>query len=137
MTNITLNRKNRTIIISKAFEKKANKYGSEEYYELNNAIKENKGFKVVVKATSKTSSPTDKMTIADIKRYIEYHEGEKSEAMKEFNAMRKGKKTGETAVNSRYFEIKEWFLVKYGFKKPAVKKVKKKENEEIEEKEVA
>lgn len=125
MTNITLNRKNRTIIISKVFEKKANKYGSEEYYELNNAIKENKGFKVVVKATSKTSSPTDKMTIKDIERYIKYHEGEKSEVMNEFKTMRKGKKTGETAVGSTFFEIKEWFLVKYGFKAPAVKKPKK------------
>lgn len=125
MTNITLNRKNRTIIISKAFEKKASKYGSDEYNELTNAQKENKGFRVVVKATSKPSSPTDKLTIADIERYIKYHEGEESQAMKDFKAMRNGKANGETAYNSNYFEIKEWFMVKYGFKNPSKKTLEK------------
>ena len=135
MTNITLNRKNRTIIISKAFERKASKYGSDEYYELTNAQKENKGFRVVVKANSKTTSPADKITLADMERYIKYHDGADSQSMKDFKAMRNGKADGETAHNSEFFAIKEWFMVKYGFKKPAKKKVKK--NSENEEQEVA
>lgn len=112
MRNITLNRNNRTIIISKAFEKKASKYGTPEYNELVEVQRDNAGFKVVVKAPAKTSSKTSRITLSDIKRYISFHDDENNSKMEELERMCNAKAHGEIN-NKSFFEIKKWFFEKF------------------------
>lgn len=108
MTNITINRNNRTIVISKAFEKKASKYGSEAYAELTKAQQENAGFRIVVKPTAKKSSNASRITLEGIKRYIELHDDVNKSEMARFNEECYGK-----AEKKCFFEIKKWFLENY------------------------
>ena len=49
MTNITINTKNNTLVITKKFEKAASKFGSPEYKELKEARADFPNFKVVVR----------------------------------------------------------------------------------------
>ena len=51
MRNIEVNAKNRTIVITKAFNKMASIYGTDEYIDLRQAKLDNPGYKVVVKTT--------------------------------------------------------------------------------------
>ena len=108
MTKITINRKNRTIVISKAFEKKASKYGSEEYKALVEAQRDNAGFRVVVKENSRKPQAGSKLTLEGIRRYIELHDDKKKTAMTRFENECYGK-----AEKKSFFAIKSWFLENY------------------------
>ena len=112
MTNITLNRNNRTIVISKAFEKKASKYGTPEYNALVEVQRDNAGFKVVVKAPAKSSSKTSRITLSDIKRYVSFHDDENKSKMAELERMCNAKANGELNSTS-FFAIKKWFFEQY------------------------
>ena len=60
MANINVNRKMRTLEITKKFDKASSRYGSDEYKELQNALAENPGFKVVVKSYTSKKKETYK-----------------------------------------------------------------------------
>lgn len=111
-SNITINRTNGTIIITKSFENKASKYGSEEYKTLLQAQQENAGFKVVVKSSTRKSSKASKITLEDMKRYIEFHDDSNKSGMTAFEKMYNAKKYGELQ-NKTFFEIKKWFFEQY------------------------
>ena len=52
-SNIIVNSIESTITVSKAFYKKASVYGTAEYAELHNAVRENPTFKIVFKVVEK------------------------------------------------------------------------------------
>ena len=104
-----INYANRTIEISKAFANKASVYGSDEYSLLKEARKDNEGFAVVVVSTNRKVSKNSKITMADIERYISFHDDEAGSKMKTFEGLKNAKKNGELRDVS-FFEIKKWFF---------------------------
>ena len=108
MTNIIINRNNRTIVISKAFEKKASKYGSEEYKALVEAQRDNAGFRVEVKENSRKPDPRSKITLEEMRSYIELHDNEEKSEMAEFEAQLNSK-----AHKQSFFSVQKWFANRY------------------------
>ena len=109
MKNITINYKNASIEITKTFAKQARVFNSTEYKLLQEARRENNGFTVVVVAPKKNSSKNGKVTLADMERYISFHDDEEHSIMREFNARRHAKENGALCAHS-FFEIKKWFF---------------------------
>lgn len=104
-----INYTNRTIEISKAFANKAKVYNSNEYSLLKEARKDNKGFEVVVVAIKRKTSKNSKITMADMERYISFHDDENKSKMREFEKLKNAKENGELCDVS-FFEIKKWFF---------------------------
>lgn len=109
---MTINYANKTIEISKAFANKAKNYGSDAYTELKNARDENRGFAVVVLSSKKKATKNSKVTLADMERYISFHDDEEKSKMNEFIRRRNAKEYGELR-NQTFFEIKNWFFETY------------------------
>ena len=115
MTNITVNRKMRTLEITKKFDKASSRYGSDEYNELQNALAQNAGFKVVVKtSTSKKKETYKGLNYEYMEKYIKAHD-EDGSIMEEYKMLRGiGEEAEEAfAVSLSYHEMKEWFLGKF------------------------
>jgi len=139
MTNISVNRKMRTLEITKKFDKASSRYGSDEYKELQNALAENPGFKVVVKSSTSKKKETYKgLTFEYMEKYISTHDVEDGSIMAEYEMMRG---TSEEALDAcaesmSYHEIKAWFLDTY----PAIAEFHKKREalaEKLAQKKVA
>jgi len=114
MTNITINTKNNTIVITKAFEKKASKFNSKEYLELKDAKADFPTFRVVAKASSRNKTFKG-LTFDFMETYIAAHD-DAERRMETFNDMKNAKALyGKTMP---YAEITTWFLNEY----PTVKK---------------
>lgn len=114
--NVTINANNRTIEITKQFEKAASRFGSDEYKALKEAKLDNPTYRVVIK--KKASGDRMKgLTMEYIKNYIEKHpvdvvftyineyEEEVAEEMTAANAL---KNMIEDKEN--FLTIKNWFL---------------------------
>ena len=122
MTNVRVNHENNTIVITKAFAKKASVYGTSAYKELREIKIDNPNYKVEVREVSKTTSSTNKITLSTMENYIKMHD-ESGKILEEFNALRK-EKLGENLHKTTFFQIKKWFFGKYPeLKKNEVKKV--------------
>ena len=92
MTNLTnstirVNHSNRTITITKTFNKLASIYGSDEYMALRGAKLDNPGYRVVVKSPAKKKIE-DRITMKDIVAYVEAKSGAESEEMKKLIDLR-------------------------------------------------
>lgn len=127
MTNITVNRKMKTLEITKKFDKASSRYGSDEYKELQNALAQNAGFKVVVKSsTSKKKESYKGLTYEYMEKYIKSHD-EDGSIMEEYKDLRGiSEEAKEACADSlSYHEMKEWFLSTY----PAIKKFHEKREE--------
>ena len=73
--NIKVNRKMRTLEISKTFEKAASRYGSDEYIALMHAQMENPGYSVkVVTRKGGSKQPYAGLTFEYMKKYISMHD---------------------------------------------------------------
>lgn len=128
MANITVNRKMRTLEITKKFDKASSRYGSEEYKELQTALSQNVGFKVIVKtSTSKKKETYKGLTYSYMETYIEAHDDENCSIMEEYNLLRGiGEEAEEAFADSfTYLEMKDWFLDKF----PAIAEFHKKREE--------
>ncbi len=115
MTTICINNKKNTIEITKAFEKAASRFGSEEYNTLRQARNDNPSFKVVV-IKRKTSSASFKgLTYDFIEKYIIAHDDEEKSIMAEYKSLRGMSDEAEAACadSLSYGEIKAWFLKEY------------------------
>ena len=121
MTHITIDRKNSTIIISKAFDKKASIYNSSEYKELQAVLMAHPTFDLEVK-TAKHSSALGKVTFADIEKYIKKNDDENQSIWKKYAVLRGWTdETEETDENDKFsvkqsasfFEIKAWFVEQF------------------------
>ncbi len=110
MTNITINERNNTLVITKKFEKAASKYGSPEYKELKEAKADFPNFRVVTRTTKKKEETYKGLTYKYMESYIKDHDVN-GKIMDEFKV-----RTGQTkeSLNKRsYFEVKKWFIEIY------------------------
>jgi len=145
MANAIVNRTNRTITITKAYNAKASIYGTTEYDTLTKIQSQNPGFRVVVQSPTRKSVPLGKITYAQIEKYIKSHDDETKSIWNEYMKLR-GKTDNDedetenedeirVKVSVTFFEVKKWFAKKYPhFTEEA--KARKKEIKKILEKEV-
>lgn len=114
--SILVNSKNSTLEISKKFDKARQRFGSPEYIELQNARKDNPGFRVVVKASSgKGVNHYKGLSFEYMEKYIDSHDDEEKSIRREYEILR-GKSDEAVELNAEsysYMDIKEWFLKKY------------------------
>lgn len=103
MKNITIDYAKKTIVITKAFEKKAREYGSDAYKALRDARNEFKGYELVVKAP-KSSNGFKGMDYPFMEEYISKQENA-DELLASFNKLRE--------KELKYPEIKQWFIEKF------------------------
>jgi hypothetical protein len=62
MSKAIINRKNRTITITKAFNAKASIYGTDEYEKLSMIQNQNQGFRIIVQSPRRNNIPLGKIT---------------------------------------------------------------------------
>lgn len=141
-TKAIIDRKNRTITITKAFNAKASIYGTDEYDELIKIQNQNQSFRIVVQSPRRNNVPLGKITCEQIERYIKSHDDKNKSVWNEYLKLRGKSENDDDAnedeirikVSVSFFEIKKWFANKYPhFIKEAEKR--KKEIKEILEKE--
>ena len=107
MSNIKINNAKRTIVITKAFAKKAEEFRSDEYYELREAKNDNPTFKVVVNKAPKRDYMKG-LTFDFMKQYVVKKGNE--ELLNEFETLTKN---DDGFRSMSYGEVKEWFLVHF------------------------
>ena len=105
-TNITINAIENTIIVSKAFYKKASAYGSAEYKELRNAILDNPNAQIIFKTSDKKTYKA--LTFKVMEAYIKT-QPDSDKMLKKFEAVKRVAK----AKGSLYPLTKKWFLKAY------------------------
>ena len=112
--SITLNRKNRTIEVTKKFYAAASKYNSEEELLLREVQQNNPGFKVVV-ATRKTKSTYKGLDYEYMTAYIKAHDDEKKTKMAAFLDMRAltAEAVAMDAAPADYLTVRDWFLSEF------------------------
>ena len=116
MTTIRINEGNRTIEVTKAFYKEASKFGTDEYKMLKEARNDFPTFRVVTKNAGKRNGTFKGLTIKYMKEYIEKHDTENKEIMKDFCILCGRNENWEIVDlvgTATYGEIKSWFLKKY------------------------
>ena len=116
MNNIRINETKRAIEVTKAFANKASRYGTTEYNELQAVRRDYPDFKVITKSAGKRKGTFKGLTITYMKEYIEKHDGENSENMKDYCILCGRNEKWEIVDLTRmvtYGEIKAWFLKKY------------------------
>lgn len=128
MNNIKINEKNRTIEVAKSFSNKASIFGSDEYNMLKAARADFPNFKVVAINSGKKNNSFKGLTIDYMKKYIENHDNEEKEIMKDFCVLcgrNEEWEITELAATATYGEIKSWFLKKYPIFNEYTQKVEK------------
>ena len=119
-TNITINAIENTIIVSKAFYKKASAYGSAEYAILREAMRDNPTFRIIFKTIEKKTYSG--LTFEKMMDYIKT-QPDSDKMMIKFAAVQRISK----AKGSLYPLTKKWFLNAYpDFKVNAVKEAEAK-----------
>ena len=117
---MTINSKKMTIEVTKAFAKKASKFNTKEYKELQSVRRDYPDFEVVVR-TSKTNKNSYKgLTFEYMETYIKAHDDENNSIMKDFLDLRglSDEAIEAMADSASYGEIKAWFFEQY----PQIKK---------------
>ena len=112
MANITINRKNNTLVITKAFEKKANIFGSDEYNMLKEARQDNPGFRVITKSTKQKKETNKGLTYEYMELYIKKHDNEAKTIMAEYKMLR-GMDDELMVESLSYSEMRDWFFDKF------------------------
>ena len=118
---MTINYSSRTIQMTKKFAKAAEKFGSDEYRNLQEARRDNPTFKVVIVAR-KAAEKKDNykgLTYSYMEKYINAHD-DAEEKMKEYKNLRGLSDEAKEALAEpcSYNEIRAWFLNAY----PAIAK---------------
>ena len=121
-----INYKNQTIEMSKKFAKATEKFGSEEYKQLQEARRDNPGFKVVTvsrKASSQKESYKG-LTYSYMENYIKTHDDDKKSIMSEYEMLRGMSAAAQEVLAEpcSYIEMKAWFMKKF----PAIAEFHKK-----------
>ena len=111
MTNVRINHEERTIVITKKFAKDASKYNSQAYKDLRDIKNDNPGYKVEVREVSRTTSSSNKITLATMENYIAKHDAT-GEIMRKFVSLR-DEELGENLQKTSFFQIKKWFFETY------------------------
>ena len=126
---MTINFAVRSIELTAAEMKKAQKYGSDMYKELCTARRDNPGFKVVEVKAKKSKNDFSDLTMKDIKVYVEKHGTDEQKEHFAFISKRRITEDGEYVEAQSFFEIKKWFLNEF----PELKQARKEYRERIEE----
>lgn len=121
MANAIIDRKNRTIIITKAFNAKASIYGTQQYEELTKIQNQNQGFRIIVQSPRRNNIPLGRITCEQIERYIKSHDDESKSVWNEYLKLRGKFENDNDAsedeirikVSVSFFEVKKWFANKY------------------------
>ena len=117
MTNITINMKKNAIEMTKAFAKKASRFGTNEYEMLQKARKDYPNLSVTI---AKPSNSTKKhsfkgLTYDYMEEYIANHDNDNQSIMREYESHR-GISAEAKEINAKsatYAEMKKWFLKTY------------------------
>ena len=109
--NLTIDRENKIIKVSKQLFNAAKKYGSDECKLFEELMVKYPGYQIKLNTTKKKNSII--ITYDFMTRYISKHD-ESGEVMNEF-LLKRGLKTDENkaTVPESFFNIKNWFLEKY------------------------
>ena len=136
MTELNINRKARTIEMTKKFEKAASRVGSNEYKRLQEARRDYPTYKEVVKtSTAKSKESFKGLTYKYMEKYIAAHDNEDKTIMAEFEMLR-GTSAEAKEMNAAarpYGEMKKWFFDKY----PAFKEFTKNCNKALKKEKAA
>ena len=121
-----INFKKQTVEMTKKFAKAAEKFGSNEYQQLQEARHDYPTFKVVIvshKASSQKESYKG-LTYSYMESYISTHDDEKKSIMAEYEMLRGLSAEAQEflAEPCSYLEMKSWFLKKF----PAIAEFHKK-----------
>lgn len=121
-----INYHSKVIEMTAKFEKAAEKFGSDEYRALQEARRDNPGFKLV---TVSRKAPTKKesykgLTYSYMESYIKAHDDESKSIMAEYEMLRGLSQEAQEALAEpcSYAEMKDWFLKKF----PAIAEFHKK-----------
>ena len=123
---MTINFAVRSIELTAAEMKKAQKYGSDMYKELCTARRDNPGFKVVEVKAKKSKNDFSDLTMKDIKVYVEKHGTDEQKEHFAFISKRRITEDGEYVEAQSFFEIKKWFLSEFSELKKARKEYREK-----------
>ena len=113
-TSVRINRNNRTIEVTKSFDKAASRFGTDEYLALQQVRKDYPDFAIVVKTARTKADHFAGLTYDFMEKYIASHDNA-DENMATFMDLR-GKSDeaqffGVDALS--YGEIKKWFFKNY------------------------
>ena len=114
---MTINYTTHTIMMTKKFAKAAEKFGSEEYKNLQEARRDNPNFKIVV-VSRKTTTKKDTykgLTYSYMETYIKAHDDDQHSIMAEYEMLRGISEAAKEALAKpcSYNEVKTWFLKTY------------------------
>lgn len=114
---MTINYTAHTIMMTKKFAKAAEKFGSEEYKNLQEARRDNPNFKIVV-VSRKTTTKKDTfkgLTYSYMEIYIKAHDDDQHSIMAEYEMLRGISEAAKEALAEpcSYNEVKTWFLKTY------------------------
>ena len=108
---VKIDNRTKTIIITKAFEKKARIYETSEYKMLVDIKKENPGYEVVVRTASQKNTRTNNVTFKAMETYIKNHDDAEGSMMKEFVRIRDERDF--SIVYKGVFGVQKWFFDQY------------------------
>ena len=123
---MTINFAVRSIELTAAEMKKAQKYGSDMYKELCTARRDNPGFKVVEVKAKKSKNDFSDLNMKNIKAYVEKHGTDEQKEHFAFISKRRITEDGEYVEAQSFFEIKKWFLSEFSELKKARKEYREK-----------
>ena len=126
---MTIRYNTNTIEMTKKFAKAAEKFGSEEYRNLQEARRDNPTFRVVI-VSRKTATKKDSykgLTYEYMETYINTHDDAENSIMAEYEMLRGISQAAKDALAEpcSYNEIKNWFLKTY----PAIAEFHKRREE--------
>ena len=111
---IRINRSNRTIEVTKSFDKAASRFGTDEYQAMQQVRKDYPDFAIVVKTVRTKADHFKGLTYDFMEKYIASHDNA-DERMAEFNNLRAKSEDAQAfgfeALS--YGEIKAWFFKNY------------------------
>lgn len=113
--SVRINRTNRTVEVTKSFDKAARRFGSEAYNALQQVRKDYPDFAVVVKAARTKTDHMKGLTYEFMAKYIASHDDDQQTNMKMFDDLRGKSEEAELfgIAGVPYSEIKAWFLRTY------------------------
>lgn len=106
---MTINNKARTIEMTKKFEKLASRFGTKEYFDLQQARKDYPLYTTRIITTSKKNTSQKGLNYEFMKDYIKKHN---ERLMENFNTLSGNcdLEEGEEKIKASYGTIKKWFL---------------------------
>ena len=110
MKKLIVNAETRTIEMSKEFAKAAKIFGSTEYKDLQEARRDNPGFKVVEKKAKRNNAEFSKLDMKAITAYVAAKGTKKQKDEFEELTEKQKDEFGFEMSAASFFEVKSWFL---------------------------